>query len=146
MISDRVERCRVLASAATVFDADKYYRCANCGFICKIGRDSLGGSSSVSGSYPNDYVVKEDPTAQNADVRNRLPQNSLPASVSFETLNQIGAIFQTIASPDRPFGSGLFGGDGFGGAPDLVTIRHSYAADVTGGCPLCSTLNWRGDN
>lgn len=131
-------------------DADRYWRCANCGWICKLGRDSLGGTASISGSYPNDYVVKEDPTAQNADPRNALqPWVAIPATCSMETLNSVGVIHQT-RNPDQPsnesFGSGIFGVGSFGGDSDFVTIRRDYAADVTAGCPLCGSLNWRGDN
>ena len=43
-------------------DGNEYFKCWNCGFICKVGRDALGGSvSAVNISYTEntDYTASD---------------------------------------------------------------------------------------
>ena len=41
-------------------DAGRYFRCWNCGFVCDIDRDSLGGARSGSGVNPQEYYPQPD--------------------------------------------------------------------------------------
>lgn len=37
-------------------DAGKWFRCWNCGFICKVGRDALGGPADKAGVVSTAYT------------------------------------------------------------------------------------------
>ncbi len=104
-------------------DYQQWFRCWNCGFINKLGVDALGGDSSSSGIYPQDYTVKEDPFAYSSDVRN----SGLQPQAVLDGPNILGVVL--ALGPD--------------GLP--LTIAHSFEAQVSGGCRLCGTLNWKGE-
>lgn len=38
-------------------DEDKYYRCWNCGFICNVDRDALGGRYSTDGTVLTNAAI-----------------------------------------------------------------------------------------
>ena len=40
-------------------DSGKYYRCWNCGFICDVDRDSLGGPDDKANVTPEAYTQKD---------------------------------------------------------------------------------------
>jgi len=46
-------------------DLGKYFRCWNCGFICKLGRDELTSSIARAGTAYTDYYAKSDPGKEN---------------------------------------------------------------------------------
>lgn len=115
-------------------DDGKWFRCWNCGFICNVDRDSLGGPESRSGVSSEFYYEQ-------------YPQSTgLDRSVMTTTgLNEEGEASDgtALALKCRVVGHSrtlALGPDGTGIEPKLT-----YAPLVTGGCPLCGCRNWRGD-
>ncbi len=102
-------------------DAGKYWYCSNCGFPCDIDRDELGGAKTPSRDYQTDYFQPSFGALHRySDPRGSLIVNGhhLHAHVLME-----------LGSDGTPKG-----------------IRHDHKAVSGGGCPLCSTTNWRGDH
>jgi hypothetical protein len=101
-------------------DDGKYYRCWNCGFICDVTRDSIGGSQSGSGDNHEDFYG---PALGVKDATDKF--NSLI------TLRGASRLSHVLLEN---------GSDG-----DPKEIRHDFTSVVTGGCPLCGTYNYKGD-
>lgn len=89
-------------------DAGKYYRCWNCGFVCDIDRDQLGGRDE-------------------------------PSRVSSKAYDLVGEDSETLVKDTNNSSDySIFGGTAY--------RRTRYEPEVSSGCPMCGTLNWRGDN
>ena len=60
-------------------DDGKYFRCANCGFVCDIDRDALGGPESRSGATyaqtVDKYSENEPPFYSGIDGENKNNQS-----------------------------------------------------------------------
>ncbi len=100
-------------------DFGKYYRCWNCDFVCNVERDSLGDSQSRGGDNHDDYHT---PTygLQEQDNLSHL-------SVLSGDINGFHVALE----------------NGSDGNPKV--IRHDHESVITGGCPCCGSMNWRGD-
>jgi hypothetical protein len=98
-------------------DDGKFWYCSNCGFPCDIDRDELGDTSR---DYHTDYF-----------------QPSLGTKQTFD--NPKGSIMIVGHHLDAHILMEL----GSDGTPK--EIRHSHKVDSGGGCPFCSTTNWKGD-
>lgn len=100
-------------------DAGLWYRCWNCGFICNSKRDALGDRDSQDGTVHTEYVAR----AEGATPGEELSPYSVMRALT-------GTFVSLTVDVD---GSGIPPYD-----------YHAY--DVGGtGCPLCHSLNWRGD-
>jgi hypothetical protein len=95
-------------------DAGKYFRCWNCGWICDVDRDKLGGVDDRPGVSPKAYTM----------------------------IGQYGTALRGGAS-DNSGSRDLLAGDEMTGE-GYTTTR--YVPEVSEGCPLCGTVNWRGDH
>ena len=107
-------------------DDGKYYRCWNCGFICDVDQDELGGENSRSGAtyaqYDDVYSENEPPFYSGIDGENETtPLVPLLGMRSAHVVMKLDA-------------------DG-----SESTIRRNWYNDGGTGCPFCHTLNWRGD-
>jgi len=100
-------------------DAGKYYRCWNCGFICDVTRDSIGGSQSGSGNTANDF---HSPALGAQD-----------ATDSVNSLMVLGGVGNSFVMLEN-------GSDG-----NPKKIRHDFDVVVNGGCSLCGTYNYKAD-
>lgn len=106
-------------------DHGVWYKCWNCKSICKVGRDSLGGSEDRSGVVIEDYV--ETPDRPGVDVKN-------------------GNNWSCRASQDNPINHFhvAWANDSDG---DPKKVRHAFrVSESSSGCPLCHSKNWRGDH
>jgi hypothetical protein len=101
-------------------DFGKYYRCWNCGFTCDVTRDSLGGSQSKGADNHEDYHT---PSYGSKDYSSELNGLSVLGG-------DVGHYHVALE----------LGSDG-----NPKNIRHDIKSVVTGGCPFCGTMNWRGD-
>lgn len=99
-------------------DNGSFYHCANCGFTCNDKQDSLGGANSGLG-------------ISHTDIRTISGGSSVGDELSSSM------ILRTL---DNSFASGRLGSDG-----NPKAAVHNHVAVVSGGCPFCGTLNWRGD-
>jgi len=91
-------------------DHGKWYRCWNCGFLCNIDREALGGPEDSPG------VITQ----------------------TFTTLDQYG---NTTGHCEGTHGADQTACEASGG----TWVTTLYEPVVESGCPLCGTLNWRGD-
>lgn len=99
-------------------DAGKYYRCWNCGFVCNVDRDALGDAQSRSGVVVTDFV----------ETPERAEQGILASLATLGDINHFHVAMK----------------NGIDGSPKA--IRHSQmVAEGGSGCPLCHSLNYRGD-
>lgn len=91
-------------------DAGKYFRCAQCGFVCNKERDSLGGPESKN-------------------------------NVSFEIFNN--------DTPEDGLNFAILGMTHIclriGADSNPQQIYRNYMPVINSGCPMCGSLNWRGD-
>jgi len=110
-------------------DDGKYFRCANCGFICNIDRDELGGSASKSNIVPTNYIRKYS-TDNN--------ENGQPGAIIHGDIN--GVALLSIASLRT--GHVIMEND-CTGSPK--TIRLEFYPEVSTGCPFCGSLNYKAD-
>lgn len=95
-------------------DNGRYFICWNCGYVCDKDRDAYGGrGDGISVKFST-------PTAQG--------DNGDPLSV-ISVLRGPVSNYQTAME------------NGADGQPKA--IRQMKQPDVTGGCPLCGTLNWK---
>lgn len=101
-------------------DSGKYYRCWNCGFTVDSTRDSIGGEHSGSGDNHLDF---HEPAFGAKDTSDDL--NSL--SVLGGDIGHFEVALENV-------------GDG-----TTEKIRHDFKSDMTGGCPMCGTYNYKGD-
>jgi hypothetical protein len=100
-------------------DNGKFYRCANCGFPCHDKRDALGDESSRDGLVYIDYYVES---------------YGLEYGVPASAISFLGGLDGQLLTSARV---------GSDGSPK--TVVHSYKTTGGPGCPLCKSLNWRGD-
>lgn len=102
----------------TSTDNGVFYHCGNCGFLCNDKRDSLGGNNSGSAINHSDF------TTQSAGIMPGVPQTAITFVACVQT---------SIA------------GVALNSSGNAKTVVHNHRAVVSGGCPLCGSLNWRGD-
>lgn len=98
-------------------DGGKYYKCWNCGQICNDKRHALAGANSGHGITYRDY------SRQSAGI---IPGNSYTA-------------MSLLRRVQWSMVSARLNSDG-----NAKTVVHSYRTTMNG-CPLCGSLNWRGD-
>ena len=112
------KRSRTLPIFGRRDDADKYFRCWNCSFVCDKDRDELGDSSTKGGDGHLDALTP--------------------------VVNDIGGNTSNQAMLGGPVGhyhvAARVGPDA---SPTLVS--HNFKSDVSRGCPKCGSTNWRGD-
>ena len=122
-------------------DDGRYYRCWNCGFICNIDRDKLGGHGD--GISYEDFPV--------------------PFDASLNSVSRLGgSIGPSAISPKTRAGGSTLRGGGFLGRicmmvgisfwttlaigpllDSVMTDKHHIMPIVDAGCPFCGTLNWK---
>lgn len=90
------------------------FKCWYCGFICKEGRDALGGSSSRSGLVHEEAPTPSEPT----DTK---------SSLCIDRGSVAKYVLMELDSNGNP-----------------KTISHTFKAVSGNGCPLCGSLNWKG--
>ena len=114
-------RTRLVSDESPQFKGDKdngqFYKCWNCGQICHTKVHQLGGSKS------GDASVRTDFTTRSAGI---IPGNAKTAI----------SVFRSVPTS---MASLKLNSDG-----DTQTVVHSFSTNG-GGCPLCHSLNWRGD-
>ena len=101
-------------------DYGKYYHCWNCGFVCNVDRDELGDADSKAGDDHTDYhnLANPDPYTDN-----------------------IGRIATIRCYTEDVFVLQKLGLDG----ETPVLVEHANVSEVSRGCPMCGSTNWRGD-
>lgn len=99
-------------------DANRYYHCWFCGFVCDVERDALGGADSGSGVG---HVDALEPSGE-ADGQVRLKSCLGGMLEHYHVAQKLG--------PD-------------GETP--YQVYHNYKANISSGCPFCGSKNWRGD-
>ena len=102
-------------------DFGKYYRCWNCDFVCNVERDSLGDSQSRGGDNHERYHI---PTYGLQDQDTNLSRYSVLGG----DINNFHVALE----------------NGSDGNPKEIH-GHDYESVITGGCPCCGSMNWRGD-
>jgi len=103
-------------------DHAKWYRCWNCGWLCNSDRDALGDSQSRSGVSHKDYAQQPDPGYS-------YPEGEAGISKKNQT---------------AVLGDALMAGESeHDGSPK--SVKNAIMVSSPRGCPLCGTLNWRGD-
>jgi hypothetical protein len=111
-------RSRTLPIHGTGDDADRYYHCWFCGFVCDADRDELGGSDSPSGvghTEAMDLACDNSPES--------ICKSTLGGDVNcFEVGMRLG---QDDSTP--------------------LEVVHNHKCDISSGCPFCGSKNWRGD-
>ena len=111
-------------------DYGKWYRCVFCGQICKLGRDKLGGPDEKRmGTTFTDVIT---PALGSLDSALYHSGNQVPSSEG-NALGIVGGVGRAVVSME-------LGADG-----EALPIVHNLAATGGSGCPLCHSLNWRGD-
>ena len=98
-------------------DNRKYYKCWNCGQICHEGEHQLGGSKSGDAIEHFDFTIAS---------------SGIISGDKLSTLSILGDLRTSMASLELNSSGGT------------KTVLHSHRT-TGGGCPLCHTLNWRGD-
>lgn len=98
----------------TAEDQGKYFRCWNCGFVCKDGRDALG-----------DGPVGITPSVSDPDPADCRPTPGDPRSVMID-FNPSFCLMELDAA---------------GAYKEIYVPR---AATVTSGCPMCGIKTWKG--
>lgn len=101
-------------------DKGVFFRCWNCGFINKDGREELAGDNAPDGAATFDYSDESQGALDTSDSLNAVAV--LDGSISF---------YQVLLAA---------GQDG---------TAKPITADLGGtgtGCPLCHTRNWKGKN
>ena len=114
-------KTRLLFDETAIFKGDKdnkkYYHCSNCNQICHEGEHSLSGSNS------GDAIEHSDFTTVSVGI---IPGN---AKSAMSILRHVQGSMASLALKS----------DG-----STKTVVHSFET-TGGGCPLCHSLNWRGD-
>lgn len=98
-------------------DANRYYRCWNCGFICDVERDSQIGHPSGE-----DYLESIQASDPNANSARNEPNLSMLED-SLENC-QIGLKLTQDGTAE--------------------TVAHTFESVIKAGCPLCGTTSWKG--
>lgn len=99
-------------------DDGRYFRCWNCGFVCNQDRDALGGPESGDG------ITYE---------RFNIPTYGSDGSTPGTGVARVGGSLAATVVPEL---------DAAGDAKQPFVYTKPV---VSGGCPFCGTLNWRGD-
>ena len=99
-------------------DTDKYYRCWHCGFICDSDLNSLGGAASRDGVASEDYSVPTYGATPGVD-------GSGDACLDAPGHFHVAAELDSAGNPKE--------------------VVHDYRVTISGGCPLCGSMNWKGD-
>ncbi len=99
-------------------DFRKWYKCGWCGFVCKLGRDELGGSESRSGESHLDYSTPSNPFDGGKSAVSTLGGITDSCLVSLE-LDSAG---------------------------DPKEILHGFKTNISTGCPFCGSKNWKGEH
>lgn len=102
-------------------DFRKWYKCGWCGFMCKLDREELGGKDSTAGISYEVFNTPSDPFVVGAD------KTILPNIGSIEGLNW-DFISMELDSDGNP-----------------KELYRDYESVISGGCPQCGSLNWKGD-
>jgi len=101
-------------------DADRYFKCWNCGFVCDSHRDELGDSESRAGDDHTDYHN----LVENESQLRPNPGNK--ACLGGDIGHYHVAM---LLGPDE----------------NPKTVYHELTSDISRGCPFCGSTNWRGD-
>jgi len=112
---------RALPQQGYLEDSNRWWRCWNCGFLINEDRTALGGDESHSGVTPVQYSEAPDFSTDWGSGEGALRTMIVP-DVS-------GTIDVTLRALDQA------------GIP--IPAPVSFKPDVSSGCPLCGTLNWR---
>jgi hypothetical protein len=108
-------------------DHDKWYTCWFCGWKCNVDRDALGDGQSKDGVVLEDYAQQPDPGYSYSQNESGIAKNNFQAVLG----GSINA-FQVAAEQDS--------------AGDNKGVRNAIrVSEKSFGCPLCHSLNWRGD-
>jgi len=115
-------------------DEGRYFRCWNCGFRCDVEVDALGDASSRPGKTFEFYYEIYD--VADTDSRELL---------SAQGLDYYGVNGNTILATSSLLRNTIISLKvGVDGQP--LTIKQTIRPTVSSGCPVCGTLNWRGDH
>ncbi len=95
----------------------EFYKCWNCGFICHDKVHALGGSKSGDAITHLDFST---------------PSIGIVPGVAGSAISVLGDVQKSVASLALNSSGGT------------KTVLHSHRT-TGGGCPLCHSLNWRGD-
>lgn len=114
---------RTLPIHGTGDDADRYFHCWNCGFVCDADRDELGDSDSYAGDDHAEYLRYAGPST--------IPDNLGRTTPKSLCLGGPVQHFEVLTKPDA--------------AGDPKKVMYNIKSDVSSGCPFCGTKNWRGD-
>jgi len=106
-------------------DSGKFFRCWNCGFVCNVERDELGGRDSVGGISFEIYEERSS-TIYPDGVEHGTDIDGFPLS-KISVLGK-GHISLKVGMDGLPQG-----------------VDKVWVPVITGGCPFCGTKNWRGD-
>ena len=106
-------------------DSGKYFRCWNCGFVCDVRRDELGGRNSVGGISHEVYEETN---------------STIFPDGAEHGVNEDGHALSTLSVLGKGLISLKQGMDGSSQGIDKVWVPV-----ITGGCPMCGTRNYRGD-
>jgi len=102
-------------------DANKWFRCWNCGFLCNVERDAQGDSQSRSGVVHEDYAQQPDPGYGYPQRETNILANNQTATVD-------GLVASKLDS-----------------AGDAAVAKNAIMVSSNSrGCPFCHTLNWMG--
>ena len=95
-------------------DAGRWFKCWNCGFICNIDRDDSSGSTA--GDNQTDFSSPSLGFVENGEEDRMLV---LDSPTFYHTIMEQGA------------------------DATAKTIVHVHLSDVTKGCPLCGSTNYK---
>lgn len=112
------KRSRTLPIFGKGEDADKFYHCWYCGFVCDVDRNELGDSASKSGDHHLDALAP----IVNVDSGN---------AGNFATLGGCTGHYHVAAR--------------IGADSNPKEVVHNFTSDVSRGCPMCGSTNYRGD-
>jgi len=101
-------------------DEGRYFRCWNCGMICDVQRDALGGSEDRGGTN-SEFVKDTYPDYSGWQDYFDVKKPTLIRGSSHSVMCRLDA------------------------SGDVVAPRLSYSPTVESGCSFCGSRNWRGD-
>lgn len=99
-------------------ESGQFYKCWNCGWVCDVERDELGGSDDTVGLAIENYSVTSYPGS---------PGELTGQAVLGGDIEH----FQVTLEVDAD------------GVP--LEIEEHWRAVSVSGCPMCGCRNWRGD-
>ena len=126
-------------------DDGRYFRCWNCGFVCNVDRDALGGPESRDGLYYEDFpipVYGADTAVKNSGIAR------LGGSIGNQTLVAViqeGTFPGYMQYPGYTPAEESYPGGHAGTTPNTDNKRYHIKPVVGQGCPFCGSLNWKGD-